>query len=361
MEKTTPLTQWHSDHQGQMVPFGGFLMPVQYAHGILHEHHCVRQKAGLFDVSHMGELRLKGKDALANLHYLISNDFTDLEIGRIRYGILIQKDGCAVDDLLVYKMAEDDYFICVNASNIEKDEAYFRAHLFGSVQFENVSNHYGQIALQGPHSVEILQQLTDKIPEHYYSFIDHVSIESMDVLVSRTGYTGEDGFELYVQTQDTVKLWERLLEVGEVYGLEPCGLGARDTLRLEAAMPLYGHELSEHITPLEAGLKMFTKPLTAGLIAKDILQCEPQRRRIGLSLIDRGIAREGAPVLFQGKVVGQVTSGTHSPSLNKSIAMALVDRSVFNETQFRIEVRGRILAAEKTKLPFYTRSNKEQK
>lgn len=361
MEKTTPLTQWHIEHQGQMVPFGGYLMPVQYAHGILHEHHLVRQKAGLFDVSHMGELRLKGKDALANLHHLISNDYSDLQIGRIRYGILVQADGCAVDDLLVYKMADEDYFICVNASNIEKDEAYFRAHLFGEFTFENVSSHYGQIALQGPDSVKILSHLTQIIPSQYYSFNDHVRIEDIDVLVSRTGYTGEDGFELYVQAQDTVKLWELLLNVGEPYGLEPCGLGARDTLRLEAAMPLYGHELSEHITPLEAGLKMFTKPLTAGQIAQEVLSAEPKRRRIGLSLIDRGIAREGSPVLFQGEVVGQVTSGTHSPSLNKAIAMALVESRVVQETQFSIDVRGRILAAEKTKLPFYTRLNKEQK
>jgi len=360
MEKTTPLTEWHQTHEGQMVPFGGFLMPVQYGHGILHEHRLVREKAGLFDVSHMGEFRLSGKDALANLHKVITNDYTDLEIGKIRYGILVEANGCAVDDLLVYKLADEDYLLVVNASNTEKDEAYFREHLFGNVQFSNISSDLGQIALQGPMSQTILARLTDEIPEAYYSFRENVKVGGYNLIISRTGYTGEDGFELYCASADTVGLWELLLKTGEAEGLEPCGLGARDTLRLEAAMPLYGHELSPSITPIEAGLKMFVKPDREGFIAREALMKEPLRRRIGLELIDRGIAREGSPVYFEGRQVGFVSSGTHSPTMNKAIAMALVEKDVFQNTDFSIDVRGRQLKARKIKLPFYKKPQGEK-
>lgn len=353
MEKTTPLTEWHIAHQGQMVPFGGFLMPVQYAGGILHEHRLVREKAGLFDVSHMGEFRMQGPDALSNLNALVSNDFTDLAIGKIRYGILVKADGTAVDDLLVYKCTEQDYLVVVNASNTEKDADYFRNHLYGDVNFSNISEKLGQIAIQGPLSESILSILTQELPKDYYSFKDQVDLKGFTVLISRTGYTGEDGFEIYTKAEDTVAVWERLLEAGKEQGLEPCGLGARDTLRLEAAMPLYGHELSDTITPLEAGLKPFVKADRPGFIAREALLKDPKRRRIGLILSDRGIAREGSPVYLDGKLVGTVTSGTHSPTLNKAIAMALVEAEAFNGTEFEIDVRGRKLKAQKTKLPFY--------
>ncbi len=353
MEKKTPLYETHVDLKATMVPFAGYLMPVQYPQGILFEHRSVREKAGLFDVSHMGELFLTGKDALRNLNALVSNDFTDLAIGKIRYGVLVRKDGTAVDDLLVYRLDEEDYWIVVNASNTDKDFEYFTNHLFGGATIHNESDEWGQIALQGPLSEKILRKLTDKIPEAYYSFLPEVALNEMITLISRTGYTGEDGFEIYCKASDTVRLWNLLLKVGEEDGLVPCGLGARDTLRLEASMPLYGHELNDETTPLEAGLKMFTKLDKKEFIAQEALSNPVLKRRIGLTLIDRGIAREHCPILFNGEVVGEVSSGTMSPTLGQAIAMGYIRADLFNETEFVIDVRGRLLKAQRTKMPFY--------
>ncbi len=355
MEKITPLYHWHKNHHGNIVEFGGYLMPLHYSNGILHEHHIVRTKVGLFDVSHMGEFSFSGKDALANLNYVISNDFSDLEINKTRYGILVRKDGTAVDDLLVYRMAEEEYFVVVNAANIDKDEAYFKEHLFGEVTFKNLSDYYGQIAIQGPLSQELLKRLTPHNDMAYYSFTQNVDIAGKNVIVSRTGYTGEDGYEIYTKAEDTEFLWDLFLKTGEDLGVEPCGLGCRDTLRLEAAMPLFGHELNDETTPLEAGLSMFVKLDKEKFIAKEALSEKPLKRKIGLQLIDRGIAREHCDVYFNGEKVGTVTSGTKSPTLNQSIAMAFVPAELFKETQFEIDVRGKLLKAEKVKLPFYKR------
>lgn len=353
MDKKTPLYDTHVALGATMVPFAGYLMPVQYPQGILFEHRSVREKAGLFDVSHMGELHLIGKDALHNLNYLVSNDFSDLAIGKIRYGVLLRKNGTAVDDLLVYRKGEHDYWIVVNAANTDKDFAYFTHNLYGGAIIHNESDAFGQIALQGPESEKILRQLTDQIPAAYYSFIDHVFIRGIEVLISRTGYTGEDGFELYCPAEQTVRLWNLLLKAGEADGLVPCGLGARDTLRLEAAMPLYGHELNDETTPIEAGLKMFTKLDKDSFIAKEALAIPARKRRIGLTLLERGIAREHCPIRFNDEVVGEVTSGTMSPTLGIPIAMGYVKSALFNETEFVIDVRGRLLKAQKIKLPFY--------
>jgi len=355
MEKITPLFNWHKNHNGNIVEFGGYLMPLHYSNGILHEHHTVRTKVGLFDVSHMGEFHFSGKDALANLQYLISNDFSDLEIDKTRYGILVRKDGTAVDDLLVYRMAEEEYLVVVNAANIDKDEAYIREHLFGDVVFQNISEDCGQIAIQGPLSQELLKRLTPINDMPYYTFKGNVDIAGKNVLISRTGYTGEDGYEIYTAAADTEFLWELFLEIGKDLGVEPCGLGCRDTLRLEAAMPLYGHELNDETTPLEAGLSMFVKLNKEKFIAQDALSEKPLKRRIGLQLMDRGIAREHCDVYFNGEKVGVVSSGTKSPTLNQSIAMAFVPAELFKETQFEIDVRGKLLKAEKVKLPFYKR------
>lgn len=352
MDKKTPLYETHVELGATMVPFAGFIMPVQYPKGILFEHRSVREKAGLFDVSHMGELHLTGKDALANLNYLVSNDFTDLPLGKIRYGILVRKDGTAVDDLLVYHLDTDDYWIVVNASNIDKDYAYFTQNLYGGAVIHNESDDWGQVALQGPLSEKILRKLTGQLPEAYYSFMPYVLVSGIECLVSRTGYTGEDGFELYCAFDKVVHLWNLLLKAGEEDGLVPCGLGARDTLRLEAAMPLYGHELNDQTTPIEAGLKMFTKLEKEHFIAKEALMTPPAKRRIGLTLTDRGIAREHCPVLFNNEVVGEVSSGTMSPTLGCAIAMAYVKPALINETEFTIDVRGRVLKATKTKMPF---------
>jgi aminomethyltransferase len=321
----------------------------------LHEHHIVRTKVGLFDVSHMGELHFSGKDALANLQYLISNDFSDLEIDKTRYGILVRKDGTAVDDLLVYRMAEEEYLVVVNAANIDKDVAYIKEHLFGDVLFQDISEDCGQIAIQGPLSQELLKRLTPINDMPYYTFKGNVDIAGKNVLISRTGYTGEDGYEIYTAAADTEFLWELFLKTGEDLGVEPCGLGCRDTLRLEAAMPLFGHELNDETTPLEAGLSMFVKLNKEKFIAQEALSEKPLKRRIGLQLLDRGIAREHCDVYFNGKKVGIVSSGTKSPTLNQSIAMAFVPAELFKETQFEIDVRGKLLKAEKVKLPFYKR------
>lgn len=353
MDKKTPLVSWHENHGGKMVSFAGFYMPIQYENGIIHEHSLVREKAGLFDVSHMGEFILEGKDALANINYLVSNDFTDLAIDYIRYGVLVYENGCAVDDVLIYRLNEEKYLWVVNASNIEKDYTYIKSNLFGDVSFINVSDDYGEIALQGPLALSILSKLTNEIPNDYYSFKQNVMIKEMNCIVSRTGYTGEDGFEIYVDSKSTLNMWELLLETGKDEGIEACGLGARDTLRLEAAMPLYGHELSESINPLEAGLKRFVKLDKEKFIAQKALEAPIKRRRIALEMIDRGIARETYKVFCQGQEVGTISSGTHSPTLGKAIAMALVDVAVFNENEFEVEVRNRLLKAQKVKLPFY--------
>ena len=329
-------------------------MPLHYANGILHEHHTVREKVGLFDVSHMGEFTLKGPDALSNLQYLVSNDFSDLQIGKARYGILVREDGSSVDDLLIYKTHEDRYLIVVNAANIEKDETYFRAQLTGDVNFENISDTIGQIAVQGPMADTLFKRFSD-LELSYYGFQDEVMINDMQVLVSRTGYTGEDGYEIYCKAEDTVRLWDLLMTSGEDLGVEACGLGCRDTLRLEAAMPLFGHELNDETTPLEAGLSMFVKLDKEHFIAKDALSNKPLRRRIGLTLTDRGIAREGSDVYCEGEWVGKVTSGTKSPTLNQAIAMAMVKAEYFKVEDFEIDVRGKRLKAVRVKLPFYKR------
>ena len=351
MEKKTALYRMHEALGGKIVPFAGYFLPVQYPKGIIHEHKTVRENVGMFDVSHMGEFTLKGRDALANLNYLLTNSYDTLKDGFARYGIMCYPNGTTVDDLLVYKRHDEDYLIVVNASNCEKDYAWMKEHLFGEVEFENISDEVSQIALQGPKAKEIVRRFTDRIPAKNYSFIEDVDIKGINVLLSRTGYTGEDGFELYCRNEDVCALWQLLLDEG----VEPCGLGARDTLRLEAAMPLYGHELSDRIKPTESNLSFFIK-FTKDFIGKEELEKELTRKRIGLKVIDKGIAREHCPVFCNGKEVGFVTSGTFSPTLNCAVAMAIVDIEAAEENEFEIEVRNRRLKAEKVALPFYKRN-----
>ena len=355
MDKKTPLYEAHLSANAKMVSFASYLMPIQYEQGILSEHHAVRNQAGLFDVSHMGEFLLSGNDALSNLNYLITNDFTDLAIGKARYGILCDDDGFAIDDLIVYHTKEKEYLLVVNASNCEKDFKWMSEKITGEVVFENISDRIGQIALQGPNSEIILKEITSDIPTAYYSFIE-TTINNQSCIISRTGYTGEDGFELYTNPETTVYLWNKLMEVGEKHQLQLCGLGCRDTLRLEAGMPLYGHELSDSITPLEAGLKIFVK-LEKDFIGKDALQTPACRKKVGLVLSERGIAREGQDIYQDEKKVGVVTSGTFSPTLNQAIALALVDVNVDIERAFEIDVRGKRIKAERVKLPFYRKKD----
>ncbi|WP_066645921.1 glycine cleavage system aminomethyltransferase GcvT [Christensenella timonensis] len=354
MEKKTALYDKHVAAGGKMVPFAGYSLPVQYKSGILSEHKAVREKAGLFDVSHMGEFFLAGPDALKTANYILTNDFRNLKEGQARYSPMCYEDGGTVDDLLVYKMAEDEYFIVVNAANKDKDFTWMEKNLVGDVQFSDISAQVSQLALQGPLSEKILQKAAGEgsIPQAYYTFVKEARIAGMPCLVSRTGYTGEDGFEIYCNDEYAERMWDTLMEAGEEYGLIPCGLGARDTLRLEAAMPLYGHELSAEITPREAGLGFAIKVDKDEFIGKEALTPARLRKRIGLKLIDRGIVREGAKVFAGSAEVGRVTSGTMSPTLGAAIALALVPSGLEEETLF-VEVRGKKLKAEVVKLPFY--------
>ncbi|NLF79827.1 MAG: glycine cleavage system aminomethyltransferase GcvT, partial [Clostridia bacterium] len=239
MEQKTPLYERHVQAGGKIVPFAGYLLPLHYGPGLIAEHMAVRQKCGLFDVSHMGEFILRGPGALANLNRLLSNDYSDLQPGRVRYGLLCNEQGGVIDDMLVYKLGHEHYLAVVNAANREKDAAWVRDHLTGPVMFSDISGDSSLLALQGPLSREILGKVTGDIPEKYYHFVSPAKINNINVMISRTGYTGELGYEIMVDNEDAVALWDLLLEAGESAGLIPCGLGARDTLRLEAAMPLW--------------------------------------------------------------------------------------------------------------------------
>lgn len=355
MELKTPLYETHLKVKGKMVPFAGYLMPVQYEHGILAEHKAVRECCGLFDVSHMGEILCKGKDALKSINHLLTNDYTDMESGTCRYSPMCNEQGGVVDDLIVYKLDDETYYIVVNASNKDKDFAWMKAHLMGDTEFTDLSDGIAQLALQGPKAADILSRLCLSLPEKYYTFIKETEIDGIKALVSRTGYTGEDGFEIYLANDDVISLWEKLLDAGKDDGLIPCGLGARDTLRLEAAMPLYGHEMNDEITPLETNLKFAVKLNKDDFIGKEALMAQDVKRtRIGLKVTGRGIVREHMPVYVNGLQIGITTSGTQSPTLNIPIAMALIDKE-YKEigTKLEVEVRGRRIEAEIVRLPFY--------
>lgn len=354
MEKKTELYEKHVAAGGKMVPFAGYLLPVQYRDGILKEHRCVREKAGLFDVSHMGEFIVKGTDAVRSLNHLLTNEFSNMENGQVRYSPMCYADGGTVDDLLVYKMADEEYMAVVNAANKDKDFAWMEKNLVGDVQLTDVSGQVSQVALQGPRAKEIISRITDEksVPERYYSFVKDAQINGIPCLISKTGYTGEDGYEIYAGNGHAGQVWDALIEAGTEAGMIPCGLGARDTLRLEAGMPLYGHELSADITPKEAGLGFAVKLDKQEFIGREALEHPRLRKRIGLKLLDRGIVREGAKVFAGSAEVGIVTSGTMSPTLEAAIALALVP-SGLDEDVVCVEVRGKKLKAEVTKLPFY--------
>lgn len=358
MEQKTPLYDCHLALTGKMVEFAGYLLPVQYPTGVMKEHMAVRQQAGLFDVSHMGEVMYKGKDALANLNYILTNDFTNMVNGQVRYSPMCYENGGIVDDLIVYKMDNLTYMVVVNASNRHKDVEWMRRHLFGEVEFEDISDSLAQIALQGPNSRDILKTITseENIPAKYYHFIEKAQVGGMNCNISQTGYTGEHGYELYVSVEDALTMWNLLLEKGKEFGLLPCGLGARDTLRLEASMPLYGHEMNDTLTPLESGLSFAVKLKKENFIGKEAIveKGELKRKRIGLKVTGRGIIREEALVFVGENQVGITTSGTHCPYLGYPVAMAILDID-FTEigTEVEVDVRGRKIKAEVISLPFY--------
>ena len=363
MELKTPLYETHVQHKGKIVPFAGYLLPVQYESGVITEHMAVRTACGLFDVSHMGEILCEGKDAIKNLNQMLTNDYTTMYDGQARYSPMCNENGGVVDDLIVYKVKEDHYFIVVNAANKDKDFAWMKAHEFGDVVFTDISEKVAQIALQGPKAEDILKKLVseDMIPTKYYSAKFDCEINGMKCVISRTGYTGEDGFEFYLAAEEAANMWELLLETGKEDGLICCGLGARDTLRLEAAMPLYGHEMNDEITPLEAGLGIFVKMGKEDFIGKKAIEEKgaPKQKRVGLKVTGRGIIREHSDVFVGEKKIGITTSGTHCPYLKAPLAMAIIDTDCTElGTVVEVDVRGRRVAAEVVKLPFYKKGQK---
>lgn len=351
--KKTPLYEEHINLKGKVVDFHGWALPIEYE-GILQEHQGVRTKAGLFDVSHMGEIRIQGKDAEAFVQYLMTNDINPMKDGQILYTFMCYPDGGVVDDLLVYKYHREHFYLVVNASNIEKDVDWVKGQQKDfSVEVENESDQVAEVALQGPKAEAILQKLTreDLREITFFTFKDSVKISGKDCLVSRTGYTGEDGFEVYMKPEDAREIWREILKAGEEEGIQPAGLGARDTLRFEAGLPLYGNELSKDITPLEAGFGFFVKFPDEDYIGKKALQKQKEeglnRKIVGFELMKKGIPREGYEVYKDGEKIGVVTTGYLSPTLNKSIGLALVDKkhSKMGE-RIQVKVRKREIDAE---------------
>ncbi|MCF6465299.1 glycine cleavage system aminomethyltransferase GcvT [Clostridium sp. Cult2] len=330
--KKTPLYDEHVKLGGKIVDYAGWFLPVQYE-GLIPEHKAVRNAAGLFDVSHMGEIVVKGKDALPYLQYLLTNDIESIETDQIIYTFMCYPDGGVVDDFLVYKYSEEEYLLVVNAANTDKD---FKWMIDNKEDFniiiENKSDQIGEVAIQGPKSEKVLQKLTEtdlsSIKPFYFN--RKVNISGIECMVSRTGYTGEDGFEVYAPAEDIVTIWNDLLETGKEDGLKPTGLGCRDTLRFEAGMPLYGNEISKDITPLEGGLKFFVKlDKVEDFIGKEALNNQwkegLKRKVAGFEMIGRGIPREGYEIYKNGEKIGHVTTGYMSPTLKKSIGNALID------------------------------------
>ncbi|MBA2494208.1 MAG: glycine cleavage system aminomethyltransferase GcvT, partial [Acidobacteria bacterium] len=351
--KKTPLNKAHRELGGKMVDFGGWDMPVQYS-GVIAEHLRTRTHAGLFDVSHMGEIFVEGEDAIKFVNRLTTNDVTKLVDGQAQYSALTRKDGTVVDDLLVYRFDCDKLLLVVNAGTTEKDWDWITSHKDDeNITLTNASADYCQIAVQGKDAIEILQKLTDiNLEEIKYYHFTVGKVDGVDAIISRTGYTGEDGFEIYANKDYAEQLWNKLLETGN-YGAEdgilPCGLAARNTLRLESAMSLYGHEISDEITPLEAGLGWICK-LKTDFLGKDALvklkEDGLKRKLVGFEMTDKGIARDGFDVYINDEKVGCVTSGSPAPYLKKNIGLAFVPVEFANIGQeIKIDVRGKHLTA----------------
>jgi aminomethyltransferase len=356
VDKTTPLYNLHLALGGKMISFGGFLMPVEYKAGLMAEHMAVRNGCGLFDTSHMGEILCKGPDALKNLNYILTNDFDTLAVGRARYSPMCNQNGGVVDDLIVYRLGQEEYMLVVNAANTQKDFEHLRALAAGEVVFEDASENWALISLQGPRARALLEklELSGGLPGRFAINRDFV-IGGIDCMLARTGYTGEDGFEVYTAPGDAAAMWNTLLLAGEEFGALPCGLGARDTLRLEAGLVLYGQELGEDITPLEAGLGRFVKLDKPDFVGKKALLTPPGRELVGLRVTGRGIVRNGMDIFKGDEKIGTATSGTHLPYLKAPYALALVKKgSAPLGSEVSADVRGRRVSAEAVGFPFYS-------
>ncbi len=355
--KRTCLYDKHVALGALISPFGGFDMPIQYS-GIVDEHQAVRQACGVFDVSHMGEVLVSGADAERYVNHIFTNDVTKVDAGKILYGMMCYENGGVVDDLLVYKMATDRYFLVINAANIEKDWAWIQEQAKGfDVTLEHQSEQYGEVAVQGPESEQVLKEVLgiDGSDLTFYTFkqIDRV-------IVSRTGYTGEDGFEIYADADYIRQCWDKLIASGRC---KPCGLGCRDTLRFEVGLPLYGDELSADITPVMAGLGMFVKLDKEEFIGREALAKQkaegPQKKLVGIELHDKAIPRHGYAVLKDGAVIGEVTTGYHTISTDKSVCMALIDaRYAALDTEVEIQIRKKTFPGTVCKKRFYDKHYK---
>ena len=355
-DKRTCLYDKHVELGALMSPFGGFEMPIQYV-GIAVEHQAVRGKVGLFDVSHMGEVTVRGKDAERYVQHIFTNDIAGAPVGKIYYGMMCYENGGTVDDLLVYKMGENDFFLVINAANIDKDWAWMQQHAIGfDIDLQNRSEFYGQIAVQGPESEQVMESVLG-IPCSELTFYMVKTVG--DVIVSRTGYTGEDGFEVYATPEYIRECWDKLIAAG----VQPCGLGCRDTLRFEAGLPLYGDELTENISPVMAGLSMFVK-LDKDFIGRDALLKQKTegvaKKLVGIELADKAIPRHGYTVLKDGQAIGEVTTGYHTLSTDKSVCMALVDSQYASlGTEVEIQIRKKTFAGKVVKKLFYEKRYKK--
>ena len=359
MEKKTCLYDRHVALGALMSPFGGFIMPIQYTN-ITDEHHAVRNDCGVFDVSHMGEVRITGPDAERYVQHIFTNDIAGAPVGQIYYGMMLYPNGGTVDDLLVYKMGENDFFLVINAANIDKDVDWMKQHTTGfNINLEHQSDQYGQLAVQGPQAETVVEEVLG-IPCSELKFYTTKVVG--DLIVSRTGYTGEDGFEIYGTHQFTQQAWDKLIQSGRC---KPCGLGCRDTLRFEVGLPLYGDELSADISPVMAGLSMFCKLDKEEFIGKEALAEQKangvEQKLVGIELTDKAIPRHGYPVLnAEGEQVGEVTTGYHCLSVDKSVCMALVKTNYAKlDTTLYIQIRKKVFEGKVVKKKFYDKHYKK--
>jgi aminomethyltransferase len=362
--KRTSLNAVHRSMGAKMVDFGGWDMPVEYK-GVIEEHRAVRENVGLFDVSHMGEIEISGPDALAVVQRVTTNDASKLKQGQAQYSALLYGHGGFVDDILVHRVSDHHYFLCVNASNQDKDFDHILAEAQAArldAMVENAGPRYAQLAIQGPRGTDVLRKLTtaDLASVRRYHFTDGV-VSGTPARIARTGYTGEDGWEIYIASEEAPRLWNEILEAGREFGIQPCGLGARNTLRLESAMPLYGHEIHASITPWEAGLDWIVKLDKGDFLGRDALQKQKgrgiARKLIGFEMKGRGIGRDGYEVYVDGVAAGWVTSGGPAPALNKNIGMCYLPLNLAEAGRaIEVMVRGRGVEAVTVPIPFYKRA-----
>lgn len=362
--KKTHLNAWHVAHGGRMVPFAGWEMPVQYPNGPIQEHHVTRQSAGLFDIDHMGQVEVRGPQAEAFVNHMVSWDVSQMQMLDAHYAIFCYKDGTCVDDLFVYKLPDPEfgvqYFLAINASNREKDVTWLKVHADRyDVTVKDISDETYMLAFQGPKAVEILNRLADDdlTKAKRFSAVQTRLAGKVQALLGRTGYTGEDGFEIFIPAEQALMVWEAILKAGEADGVQPIGLAARDSLRFEACMPLYGHEINADLTPIEARLG-FALSLDKKFIGRDALLKEklegPKHVLVGFEMVDRGVAREHYDVQKDGQVVGHVTSGMFAPTLGRYLGMAYVPAELAAlGTEIEVVIRGKPVKAKVVKRPFY--------